>query len=105
MDFVRKTNVFEKILLIIAFIVGIAGFFMLYSAGKTNSWIQLCAVFAWLILIFLMVIAATNEDMKEELGTIIKEQSEEVRMVKELNHDLLAEMKLMRQDLKDSRKK
>ena len=99
----RKANLFEKILLVIAFIVGIAGFFMITSAEKNNSWIPLITVFVWLILIFLMIIAATNEDVKEELAMVIKEQSEEVRMVKELNHDLLAEMKLLRQDMKDAR--
>lgn len=99
----RKSNLFEKILLIIAFIVGIFGFIMILSAEKNNSWMPLITVFVWLILIFLMIIAATNEDVKEELALVIKEQSEEIKMIKELNHDLLAETKLFRQEMKESR--
>jgi hypothetical protein len=97
---VRKINVFEKILLPIAFLVGIAGFIIIYNTQKTGQWFELIAVFSWLILIFLMIIAATNEDVKEELGIVIREQVDEIKMIKELNHDLLSEMKLLRQDMK-----
>jgi hypothetical protein len=48
----------------------------------------------------MMIIAAANEDVKEELSIIIKEQVDETRIIKELNHDLLAEIKLMRQEMK-----
>ena len=100
MVYKRKTNLFERILLPIAFLVGIVGFYMIYTARTEAATFQLLAVFSWLILIFLMIIAATNEDVKEELGTIIKEHIDETRIIKELNHDVLAELKLMRQDMK-----
>lgn len=100
MVFKRQSNLFEKILLPVAFIVGIAGFYMIYTAQKTGAWIEVVAVFSWLILIFLMILAATNEDVKEEVALILKEQTEETKIIKELNHDLLAEIKLLRQELK-----
>lgn len=96
----RKSNMFEKILLPIAFIVGIGGFYMLYTAKQSGAWLEIIALFSWLLLIFMMIIAATNEDVKEELGLVIREQVDEIKIIKELNHDLLAEMRLMRQDLK-----
>ncbi|MBR9690219.1 hypothetical protein GOV08_00890 [Candidatus Woesearchaeota archaeon] len=96
--FKRKTNLFERILLPIAFIVGIAGFYMISTAKTEIAIMQLLVVFSWLILIFLMILAATNEDVKEELGTIIQEQVDEIRIIKELNHDLLTEFKLLRQE-------
>lgn len=100
MAFNRKLNLFEKILLPIAFIVGILGFYMLFSAQQSGAWLETIAVFLWLILIFLMIIAATNEDVKEELSLIVKDQIDETRIIKELNHDLVSEIKLMRQEMK-----
>ena len=55
MVFQRKTNLFERILLPVAFIVGVVGFYMIYTAKSNGAWIELVAVFSWLILIFLMV--------------------------------------------------
>lgn len=100
MAFIRKLNLFEKILLPIAFIVGVLGFYMLFSAQNSGAWMEVIAVFLWLILIFLMIIAAANEDVKEELTVIIKEHIDETRIIKELNHDLLSEIKLMRQEMR-----
>jgi len=96
----RQSNLFEKILLPVTFIVGVVGFIMLLSAQRTGAWLEISAVFLWLILIFLMIIAATNEDVKEELALIIKDQTEETKVIKELNHDLLSEIKLLRQEMK-----
>lgn len=76
---------------------------MISTSSGTEIWLKVISVFSWLILIFLIIIAAANEDVKEELGTVIKEQFDEIRTIKELNHDLLAEMKLLRQDMKRKR--
>ncbi|MBR9675398.1 hypothetical protein GOV05_00125 [Candidatus Woesearchaeota archaeon] len=96
----RHVNIFERIVLIVAFSVGVIGFFMISTASTTNQWLELIAIFTWLSLIFLMILAATNEDVKEELGVIIKEHIEETKVIKELNYDLLSENKLLRDDLR-----
>ena len=100
MVFKRKSNVFERILLPIAFIVGIYGFYLIFTSNTELAFLKIIAVFSWLILIFLMIIAATNEDVKEEISTIIKDQNEEIKIIKDVSHDSLAELKMLRQDLK-----
>lgn len=103
MVYKRKTNIFERILLPIGFLVGIIGFYMISTAVGIDMWLKIMSIFTWLILIFLIIIAAANEDIKEEISTVIKEGYDEIRTIKELNHDLLAEMKLLRQDMKRKR--
>lgn len=99
----RKTNLFEKIVFIVAITVGISGLYMIHNARSTESWLGIIAIFSWLTLIFIMILAATNEDMKEELAVIIKEHITETKVLKELNHDMLSELKLMREDLKNKK--
>lgn len=92
----RPTNLFEKILLPIAFAVAVFGFYMIINTQGTDSWLKLIALFIWLMLIFLMVVAAANEDMKEELAIIIRDQSDELKSLKDLNVQLVEETKLLR---------
>jgi len=100
----RKTNLFEKIVFILGIFVVVVGFFMINSANSEASYLKLVAIFSWLTLLFIMILSATNEDVKEELGEIIKEHIIETKLLKELNHDILAETKMLREDLKKAKK-
>jgi len=98
----RKTNMFEKMLLIVGLAV-IAGGFYLINRAYTNfpglSWIMVVAIFGWLTLIILFVISSTSVDVKEELGIIIKEQVDEIKLLKKIVKEQLEEIKLLRADM------
>jgi magnesium-transporting ATPase (P-type) len=87
----RKINLFEKILLCIGILVIIIGYFFVYGMVSKQglSWDALHSTFLWLILIVMIIVAAVNENMKEELKVVINNQ--------------LKEMKLLRDDLKRKR--
>lgn len=78
---------------------------MINGATTVEGWLKVVAVFIWLILIFLMIVAAANEDMKEELAIIIKDQSEELKSLNDLNKELVEETKLLRSALTPKGKK
>ena len=104
----RKTNLFEKILLIVGLAVIAGGFYLInqtYINFPGLSWIMVVAVFGWLILIILFVISSTNVDVKEELSIIIKEQIAEIKLLKKIVKEQLQEIKLLREDFKAKRKK
>ena len=82
----RKPNVFEGILLILGlFAVGIGYFFLhrvvlangLYSFEATN------ALLLWIIIIILIILTAASENSKEELKIIIKQQHDELRLLRQ----------------------
>lgn len=98
----RKINLFEKILLPVGIAVTVFGFYLLVYADRMGQdniwvWVRLSAIFAWLILIFVMILAATNEDLKEELCYLTREHTLEVRLLKEISHDQLLELKDLRE--------
>ncbi len=82
----RKSNLFEVIILIVGLAVMMIGFFFINKVVSANSslgWEMLQTIFLWLMLIVLIVLLAVDEDVKEELGIIIKEHIEETRIMKE----------------------
>ena len=105
--FRRQINLFEKILLPVGIAVTIFGFYMLVKADLSNStfaWLKLIALLNWLMLLFLMILAATNEDVKEELAELSREHVMEVKYLKEIANDQLEEMKLLREELTRKKK-
>ncbi|MBD3202997.1 hypothetical protein GF327_01775 [Candidatus Woesearchaeota archaeon] len=99
----RKINTFEKILLPVGVSVAGFGLYFLIQAdvsGSELAWLKMSSFFSWLSLLILMVIAAINVDMKEELVILTKDHNAEIKLLKELNHDQLEEIKLLRKDLK-----
>jgi len=48
----------------------------------------------------MVIITATTENMKEELQLIQKEHVTEIKILREIAHDQLEEIKLLRKDLK-----
>ena len=57
-----------------------------------------------MMLLFIIIVTATTEDMKEELALIQKEHVTEIKILKEISHDQLNEIKLLRQDLQKRKK-
>jgi len=104
----RRINLFEMILLPVGIAVSVFGFYMLIQANTAQDmllWLKLLAIFNWLTLIFTVILSATNEDVKEELGLISKEHVEEIKLLKQIAHEELTEIKLLRQDLSRRKKK
>ena len=101
--FERKFNFFEKLLLPVGIGLTFFGFYMILLAEKVNTeiaWIRLMTVFSWMMLLFIVIFTATSENMKEELTIIQKEHMTEIKLLRELSHEQLEEIKLLRQELK-----
>ncbi len=102
----RKINVFEKLLLPVGIGLTFFGFYLILLAGQTNTdsaWLRLTTVFSWMMLLFLVIVTATTEDMKEELGLIQREQVIEIKLLREITHEQLQQIKLLRQETKIKR--
>lgn len=81
-----QATLFEKLLLIVGIFIGIAGFWLInttYSIEPGINWQFITSVFLWLLLIFVVILTDSNESIKEELGTIIKEHIDETKLLKE----------------------
>jgi len=81
----RKINLFEKVLLIIGILVIIIGYLFVYGfvAKEGLSWEALQTTFLWLLLIIMIIVAAVNENMKEELKIVINNQVKEMKLLRE----------------------
>ncbi|MFH1073334.1 MAG: hypothetical protein V1743_07945 [Nanoarchaeota archaeon] len=118
----RKSNFFEKVLLIIGLGVIILGFHFIlsiYQSGQNELWGMVSSIFLWLMLIVMIVLLATEEDVKEELAIIMKQQIEEVRLIREevkllkddyrlmkdIENEEMAELRLIRKELEKQRYK
>ena len=85
-DRYQKTTFFEKLLLIVGITVGVLGFWLIntvFLKDPVLSWSFVIAVFLWLLLIFVIILTDSNENIKEELGVIIKEGVIETKLLKE----------------------
>lgn len=103
----RKLNFFEIILLFVGLGVGIVGFMIIntvYHANPVLSWDLFKTVFLWLLLIVVLILAATMEDVKEELAIIIREQVRETRLLRQLNKSQLEELRLLRAEMTDKKR-
>ena len=80
----RHTSVFEKLLLIVGFLVLITGYFFINKAfiaeGYQISWGFLQTVFLWLLMVIFIILLAIGEDIKEG---ILLEQLDEIKQLKE----------------------
>ena len=83
----RKPNIFEKIVLVIGLVVVIVGYSfiqqMYIAEGASLSWDLLQTMFLWLLLAVFMIMVAVNENVKEELKTIIHEHLEEIKLLRD----------------------
>ena len=82
----KQATFFEKLLLLVGIFIGIAGFWLINTTFLNQpgiNWSFLAAIFLWLLLIFVVILTDSNESIKEELGTIIKEHIAETKLLKE----------------------
>ena len=81
----RKINLFERILLVIGILVIIIGYLFVYGfvAKEGLSWAALQTTFLWLLLIVMIILAAVNENMKEELKMVVNNQIRELQLLRE----------------------
>lgn len=94
---------FEKLLLITGLAIGVVGFvfinFLFQADNNVMTWQMLHVVFIWLLLIFVVILSAIQENQREEIGIVIQKQSEETRVLRQIMTELHEETKLMRIDL------
>ena len=80
----RKPNFFEKALLIVGAVILMTGYGLIHHSvvveGFTIQTIQ--TIFLWLALVILIIIAAVNENMKEELKQVVELHLQEIRMLR-----------------------
>ena len=93
----RSPNLFEKLLLIVGVGVGIVGIYILYNVYTQTQNVPLIVglVFLWLIVILLLMVVAIAEDIKEEIGVIMHEQVEQIKLLRNINDEMLEEIKLL----------
>lgn len=81
----RKLNPFEKMLMIVGSVLIVLGAFFVYGLIERYGfdWEAMQSALLWLILVILIIIAAVNENMKEELKQVIEIQSQELRLLRD----------------------
>ncbi len=82
----RRPNAFETILLIIGIALIVVGYIAIHRMVVFEgalSWDLLQTTFLWLLMILMVILAAVNENMKEELKIVILNQAEEIRLLRE----------------------
>jgi len=83
---VRTPNLFEKILLVMGVLIILVGYALIYQVFKVEtmiSWPALQTLFLWLILICVIILVSVSENMKEEIRTVIENQTQEIRLLRE----------------------
>ncbi len=104
----RKTTVFERILLVVGLGVTVVGFYLIRAAYMTEkglTWLMLLTIFSWLTVLILFIVSSLNADVKEELMRILNEQVQETRLLKEISHEQLEEMKQIKKHLNPPKKR
>lgn len=92
----RVPNVFERVLLIVGVVVILVGYGLIQKLLNIDgglSWNFLIAVFLWLILIAVVILAAVNENVKEELKIVIENQLEEIKLLRKEVRELHGKFK------------
>ena len=83
---VRKLTFFEIGLSFAGIAVMFVGFYAVHKQYLMDgylSWGLLHAIFLWLILLVLLIVAAILENVKEELGVMIKEHILETKLLRQ----------------------
>lgn len=96
---IRKSNLFERVLLVIGILVVIGGIFLVtrISALSADSGLMIIiAAVLWLILILLLIVAAIAENAREDLAIIVSENSQELKLLRKLTEEQLEQIKLLR---------
>lgn len=84
--FIRKPNIFEKLIFIIGILIIIMGYVFIHSLivlEGSLTWDALQTIFLWLLIIGVIILASVNENMKEELKSIILNQHQELKILRQ----------------------
>jgi hypothetical protein len=82
----KKSTFFEKLLLVVGLSIAVIGFWLInkiFNVEPILSYDILIVTFLWFLLIFVVILTASNESIKGDLSIIIKEHIEETRLIKE----------------------
>lgn len=81
----RNPNLFEKILLVFGVFVIIISYVALHRmvVSGADSVDALQVIFLWLILLVMIIMTSVNENMKEELKIVIRNQHEEIKLLRQ----------------------
>ena len=84
--FIRMPNIFEKLIFIIGILIIIMGYVFIHSLivlEGSLTWDALQTIFLWLLIIGVIILASVNENMKEELKSIILNQHQELKILRQ----------------------
>ena len=98
----QESTLFEKLLLFVGFFIGLAGFWLInkiYLTEPNVNWQFITSIFLWLLLIFIVILTDSNESIKEELATIIREHIQETKLLKQEVTQHITETKLMKKEI------
>lgn len=105
---IRRSNFFEKLIFIVGLAVVVVGIVLIHKASIYRGGIfepdVIIAIITWLILIFVLIISALSESAREDLATIVAENSQELKLLRKINHDQLVEMRQLRYHLEEQKK-
>ena len=80
----RRTSIFEKMLLVVGFLVLVMGYVFINKVFAAEnykvSWGFLQTVFLWLLMVIFIIMLAIGEDIKEG---ILLQQLDEIRGLKD----------------------
>lgn len=82
----RKPNLFEQVLLFIGIVIIGVGYLFVHNLALSNgvfSFETSTALLLWFIAIILIILTAVNENSKEELKIIIKQQNDEMKLLRD----------------------
>ena len=82
----RNPNLFEKILLVFGVFTVVVTYMSLHKVivgGGLNALDALQTIFLWLILLVMIIMTSVNENMKEELKIMIRNQHEEIKLLRD----------------------
>ena len=63
-------------------VVGYIAIHRMVSIDGGISWSLLQTTFLWILIILVVILAAVNENMKEELKIVIQNQAEELKLLR-----------------------
>lgn len=98
----RKTNLFEKLILLIGLIIVVGGLYLVTRISQLQNGITsdtFMAILLWLVLLFVVIIAAVSENAREDLSLLVHENSQEVRLLRQISHEQTQELRILRQHL------
>lgn len=104
----KKFSMIEKAVIALAITFTVLGFFYinhLFTGEGRLSWAILEAAFLWFILFFLLILTETNNKIKEELKEVINQHIKETKILQEMSGTQITELKGLRRDLTQKKKR